>query len=352
MTTSSTTPKALPPSPSSTRASRRLTPNFPPSLFILPFTSAEWSKAIADVKKDYTCRRFRPCVARCNDILGRLRDKTVVQPVYLIYLHFYAASSQESMAFALHHASPQRLNLLNQAKDHYGKASQLITTAAAIAATNNTTAKRRSLCGAVVDSPTSARASGLWTPSLYSESSSRATSISSIEDAFAVSAKLKKKRRRASCQSTASFEQSVEQARMISRPDSPTLGLSPLAGSTFQDLLDAMPSPPPGPPNTTPATSEAEDSDTEGSARRFSALLVALQSQITRHMSFVEADLAAISKPAPPTPTNLGLGDDERRSLELQARIERLRAGGWQRRRFDASRYQELRENAMADIYS
>jgi hypothetical protein len=41
---------------------------------------------------------------------------------------------------------------------------------------------------------------------------------------------------------------------------------------------------------------------------------------------------------------------DAGRSPELQARIERLRAKGWERKRFDARRYEELRENAVADL--
>jgi hypothetical protein len=38
------------------------------------------------------------------------------------------------------------------------------------------------------------------------------------------------------------------------------------------------------------------------------------------------------------------------RALDLKARIERLRAEGWQRKRFDPRRYDALCEAALADL--
>ncbi|KAI5465864.1 hypothetical protein BGZ63DRAFT_115845 [Mariannaea sp. PMI_226] len=329
---------------STSKSSRRLPFHIPSSLPILPFTANEWSKAIADVKKDYVSRRYGPCVARCNDILQNLRDKTVVEPIYLIYIHFYAASSQESMARTFYHASSQRRNLFYQAKEHYEKASQLIT-AATNALHSDKTFNLGSVCG---DSPSSARTSGMWTPSTVSETSSRSTSISSIDEAHSPT---KRQRRRPGHQTDSSIE-----PQSIVRPDSPTLGLSPLADTSFQDLLDAMPSPPPHRPSSRACIEPATPSDTGSvtslhSSHRLSVLLADLRSQVTRHLSFIESELTTARQPLPVT-TNLGLGDKKQRSMDLRARIERLRAGGWQRRRFDASRYEELRENAMADIIS
>lgn len=44
------------------------------SLHSMPLTSDEWSKAIADVKREYLNRRYRPCATRCCEILDNIKD--------------------------------------------------------------------------------------------------------------------------------------------------------------------------------------------------------------------------------------------------------------------------------------
>ncbi|KAL6403686.1 uncharacterized protein AUP68_13054 [Ilyonectria robusta] len=352
--------------PSSTAAkakgARWSAPTFPGCLPILPYTSSEWAKAIADVKREYVNQRYRPCAARCTEILDNLRDASTVKPAYLIYLHFYAASAQEMMSRGLHHASTARVNFLHQARDHYLKASHLIATLDAEEAAMNPSFLRYSDSSLVYDydysgSPTSilsSQPSAMWSPSLRSRGPSPASSSrSSIEYSHSQIKPLKllKPLKRTS----------NSHSQVSVRPDSPTLGIAPFADSSFQDLLDAMPSPPtsPGIQPDLPSPAEAAESAPSEPAEqplpnvnamhRSFALLSGLQRQITRHLSFIETDLAQARNP-PPTATNLGLRDDERRALDLQARVERLRASGWQRRRFDFQRYEQLREKAMADM--
>ena len=38
------------------------------------------------------------------------------------------------------------------------------------------------------------------------------------------------------------------------------------------------------------------------------------------------------------------------KSADIKARIERLRATGWQRKRFDAGRYEALREQVLSEL--
>lgn len=349
--------------PSSTAAkakgARWSAPTFPGCLPILPYTSSEWAKAIADVKREYVNQRYRPCAARCTEILDNLRDASTVKPAYLIYLHFYAASAQEMMSRGLHHASTARVNFLHQARDHYLKASHLIATLDAEEAAMNPSFLRYSDSSLVYDydysgSPTSilsSQPSAMWSPSLRSRGPSPASSSrSSIEYSHSQIKPLKllKPPKRTS----------NSHSQVSVRPDSPTLGIAPFADSSFQDLLDAMPSPPtspgiqpdlPSPAESAPSESAEQPLPHVNAAHRSFALLSGLQRQITRHLSFIETDLALARNP-PPTATNLGLCDDERRALDLQARIERLRASGWQRRRFDVQRYEQLREKAMADM--
>ncbi|KAF5019028.1 hypothetical protein F66182_8978 [Fusarium sp. NRRL 66182] len=356
-----------------TKSPEWLPQSFSESLHVLPYTSTEWSKVISDVKREYLNRRYRPCATRCSEILDSLKDFSIVEPAYLIYLHFYAANSQEMLARALHHAAPPRATLLHQARDHYQRASTLINAAdstvgpALLRRPSGTTTTLPSLHSA--DSSVSSYASSTWTSS---HGISPASSISSIQS---VPVSNRKKKR-------VTF--SDMPMELLERPDSPTLGLGSFLGparSTSPDLSGgdscAMPAPL-RPPATIPrscltprsAPSESAscvDSELDPfrharSVHRYSALLTSLQRQVFRHLNFIEAELRqqvfAPAEETPPSPTTMAMvppvpatpNADKNRSPELQARIERLRARGWERKRFDARRYAELRENAVADI--
>ncbi|KAM6539633.1 hypothetical protein FALCPG4_001414 [Fusarium falciforme] len=338
------------------------------SLHGMPLTSDEWSKAIADVKREYLNRRYRPCATRCCEILDNIKDSSVIEPAYLIYLHFYAASSLEMLARALNQGSATRTSLLHQARDHYQRASTLINAAdsavgpALLRRPSGTTTTLPSLHSA--DSSVSSYASSTWTSS---HGASPASSISSIQD----TPRPKRKKR------VTFSEAPIE---LLERPDSPTLGLGSLLGSVRSaspDPLDAessvMPAPirPSAPlprscltPRSAPAESVSySDSELDPfrharSVHRYSALLTSLQRQVFRHLTFIESELLEIvaQEAVPPSPVSVMVvhpvhpSIDAGRSPELQARIERLRAKGWERKRFDARRYEELRESAVADL--
>ncbi|KAM5351604.1 hypothetical protein ACJ41O_004327 [Fusarium nematophilum] len=353
---SETTPGLLPQSLSET-------------LHVVPFTAAEWSKVIADVKREYLNRRYRPCATRCGEILDNLKDSRVVEPAYLIYLHFYAASSQEMLARALHQASPSRTSLLHQARDHYQRASALINAAdstvgpALLRRPSGTTTTLPSLHSA--DSSVSSQNS-TWTSS---HGASPASSISSIQDN---TPRPKRKKR-------VTF--SDVPVELLERPDSPTLGLGSFLGparSLSPEPIDresssVMPAPlrPSAPlprscltPRPVPvgpihySDCELDPFRHARSVHRYSALLTSLQRQVVRHLAFIEAELhqAAVENQKPFSPVSVTIAPpvllsvDERRPPELQARIERLRAKGWERKRFDLRRYEELRESAVADM--
>ncbi|KIL84254.1 hypothetical protein FAVG1_12491 [Fusarium avenaceum] len=357
----------------------------------LPYTSIEWSKAISDVKREYLNHRYRPCATRCSEILDNLKDsvsdlsfaftkttpnvaQSIVEPAYLIYLHFYAANSQEMLALELPRATPARNTLLNQARDHYQRASSLINAAdstvgpALLRRPSGTTTTLPSLHSA--DSSVSSYTSSTWSSS---HSLSPASSISSIQS-MPVS-KRKKKR--------VTF--SDVPMELLERPDSPTLGLGSFLGparSTSPEYSGSESSPIMAPlrPTTqvprsilTPRSVLSEvasypDPELDPfrharSVHRYSALLTSLQRQVFRHLNFIESELEqpqpiALDGESPHSATAMSPGPavsstpkaDKTRSPELQARIERLRAQGWERKRFDARRYAELRESASADM--
>ncbi|KAF4977254.1 hypothetical protein FZEAL_6194 [Fusarium zealandicum] len=336
----------------------------------LPYTSAEWSKVIADVKREYLNRRYRPCVTRCSEILDDLKDSRVVEPAYLVYIHFYAASSQEMLARVLQQPSPSRTALLHQARDHYQHASTLINAADSVVGPallrrpsgTTTTLNLPSLHSA--DSSVSSQASTTWTAS--HGDASPASSISSIQDA-----PLRPKRKKRVTFSDVPIE-------LLERPDSPTLGLGTFLGRSLSpDPLDSHPVAVPAPlrpsgaiprsclaPRSTPAEhspdSEFDPFRHARSVHRYSALLTSLQRQVVRHLTFIEAELRQADvpddSPPPPSPSPVPVvavhpvAPSADRAPELQARIERLRAKGWERKRFDVRRYEALRENAIADI--
>ncbi|KAF9774852.1 hypothetical protein IL306_007115 [Fusarium sp. DS 682] len=344
------------------------------TLHVLPYTSAEWAKVISDVKREYLNRRYRPCATRCSEILDDLKDFGIVEPAYLIYLHFYAANSQEMLARALHQAAPARTTLLNQARDHYQRASTLINAAdstvgpALLRRPSGTTTTLPSLHSA--DSSVSSYVSSSWTSS---HGLSPASSISSIQS-VPVSKRTKKR---------VTF--SDVPMELLERPDSPTLGLGSFLGparSISPEFSGSESSAVPAPlrPSSqvprsilTPRSAQNEvspstDSELDPfrharSVHRYSALLTSLQRQVFRHLNFIETELGQQQttppyEDTPPSPTTVTMvtsasatrNADKTRSPELQARIERLRARGWERKRFDVRRYAELRESASADM--
>ncbi|KAJ4056466.1 hypothetical protein NW756_004093 [Fusarium oxysporum] len=344
------------------------------TLHVLPYTSTEWAKVISDVKREYLNRRYRPCATRCSEILDNLKDFSIVEPAYLIYLHFYAANSQEMLARALHQAAPARTTLLNQARDHYQRASTLINAAdstvgpALLRRPSGTTTTLPSLHSA--DSSVSSHVSSTWTSS---HGISPASSISSIQSV--PTSKRKKKR--------VTF--SDVPVELLERPDSPTLGLGSFLGparsispelsagdssavlAPLRSLTQAPRSiltPRSAQNEVSPSTdAELDPFRHARSVHRYSALLTSLQRQVFRHLNFIETELGQQHttppyEDTPPSPTTVNMvtsvsatpNADKTRSPELQARIERLRAKGWERKRFDARRYAELRESASADM--
>ncbi|CEF82786.1 hypothetical protein SNK03_008187 [Fusarium graminearum] len=354
-------------------------PEWPPrtsqeTMNALPFTSTEWSNVIADVKKEFINCRYRPCTTRCSDILNKLEDSSIVEPAYLIYLHFYAANSLEMLARALDQGVPARTTLLYQARDHYQRASTLINAAdstvgpALLRRPSGTTTTLPCLHSA--DSSVSSYVSSTWTSS---HSLSPASSISSIQSAPTY--KRKKKR--------VTF--SDVPMELLERPDSPTLGLGSFLGparSSSPEFSGNESSIPPALRTSSSQTprsiltprsaqneaapqmqSELDPFRHARSVHRYSALLSGLQRQVFRHLNFIEAELdqqqsivREEEKPlSPPRRVVVPAASatpnaDKARSPELQARIERLRAKGWERKRFDVRRYADLRESASADM--
>ncbi|KAI1394239.1 uncharacterized protein F4822DRAFT_424717 [Hypoxylon trugodes] len=419
------------------RATKRGSLSLPTTIPIIPFTSMEWKRAIDEVKRKYLNRKYRACSARCCEILDNLKDSYTVEPLYLIYLHFYAACSFELCARPLSCSSNYRTRLLRDAQIHYNKAEALIRHTE-----ENVTRRIRSASSS--SSTTSSLHSPGLSPSVRSSVSSTTlssprTSVCSVDDTTA----LKSSGRPVKAKKKVSFSglnDLIEfQPEPYIRPDSPTLGWEddfvPQHNESTLPLFLADKINPPKPelstesepPRTTTTIGQSLeelnhaddkfDLDTflqSRSVHRISAQLSALRLQVSWHRNGVEALLAAPDDtPATPTlltdnsvvpstpitpprsarantlPTSVGRDSDSPdesapwtapglrysfahspsydspRALSrpasvastirctdeaLQQRIERLRANGWQRKRFDSRRYEVLREQVLGEL--
>jgi hypothetical protein len=151
------------------------------------------------------------------------------------------------------------------------------------------------------------------------------------------------------------------------RPDSPTLGFDDDYFHGGHDLRDLPELPKPKPMELElplkPEHSMLEEDSflVERSVHRYNEHLSSLRAQIASHSSHIETLLSSKA----PQPSDLLISESRResgdgsrgwspsgdlRALDKQARIARLRQSGWQRKRFDARRYEDLCDAVMAEL--
>ncbi|KAI1182320.1 hypothetical protein F5B17DRAFT_444341 [Nemania serpens] len=364
----------------------------PLSFAVIPPSPSEWKNTIHDVKQRYLARKYRSCSMQCSEILDNIGDTSAIEPLYLIYLHFYAASSFEWCALPLSSSSAYRTKLLSSAQSHYAEAEALIA-----AAEWNMTERARTPSAAFTASPSSPGLSaGSRTSDESSTASSPRTSIFFSDDEspskLARSVRVKPKKKVSFSGLPEFFE---FQPEPYIRPDSPTLGWDsdgpirttahfgskPFLRTNVGSDMAVIPEP----ANSVIARTDQEyHFDQERSntpsnhvfdlesflqtrtLNRFRSQLSALRDQVARHRNAVDGLLLAISGETPiPTPTTpldepeiplpstrllsptlSALGDEK----TLQDRIARLRASGWRRKRFDGRRYEALREQVLGEL--
>ncbi|RYP42939.1 hypothetical protein DL770_011981 [Monosporascus sp. CRB-9-2] len=138
-------PAPVPPSPRSSpkhrrqcslstpRSPRQPSPRTQSMLPQQPFTATDWRRAVNEAKSKYLGLKYRACWTSCCVLLDSIeraeRQDASPEPVYRIYLHFYAASSFDMGARALPASDPFRAQLLRDARTHYDRAAVLIEAA-------------------------------------------------------------------------------------------------------------------------------------------------------------------------------------------------------------------------------
>lgn len=349
----------------------------PPTLLpVLPYTPSEWKRAIADVKKQHLSKRYRSCAARCTEILDNVKDTSQVEPVYIINLRYYAATSMELCARTLPPASRSRTSLLQQARAHFDRAAMLIDAAEDSVVTktrSGSVSSRTSSC----HSPAGSISSRAATPE--TRLSSPTNSVCSF-DAFATKTPTQPNAPPVKRVKKVSFSLPNEEIidipetpfripEPLVRPDSPTLGFDDEyfhSGAARQFLPDLPKSPLKFQEVEYPLYVVEEEEPLQlipedesflmaRTVDRFCENLSGLRSLLARHSTSIEELMAAAANDSAARPRSLLLptasaDSEELRRADRQARIERLRKNGWQRKRFDARRYEELCETVLLEL--
>lgn len=330
----------------------------------------------------HVSRRYRACATRCAEILDNIKETSQVEPAYLMYLHFYAAASMEMCTRPLPLTSPYRTDLLRQASSHYEQAASLVQ-----AAEDSVAARTRSGSASSTHSschsPYGSVSSRTWTAD--TSLSSPTNSVCSFDDLATKSQSSPHRTLKRIKKVSFSLPKEEETFRIpepLIRPDSPTLGFDDEyfhAGAALKTLpepprpkliAEELPLVPEDGPLGVNQDEEEDDDDpfpVERSVHRYNEHLSSLRAQLASHSAHLATLLAggggSASPPQAetsvpllplsllplPRPRRDSVGVDPR-ALDKQARIDRLRRSGWQRKRFDARRYEDLCEAVMAEL--
>ncbi|KAK3383152.1 hypothetical protein B0T24DRAFT_36732 [Lasiosphaeria ovina] len=354
------------------------------SLAALPYTQSDWRRTISDIKRQHLTKMYRACWTRCNEILDSISDASQIEPVYRIYLHFYAATSiVESCARPPPSTSTStfRTSLLQQARAHFDRAASLISAAEESVVRRVRPGSVMSSRGSSCHSPAGSISSRTWTSD--TPMSSPTNSVYSFED---LSAKSQSSTNTSPVKRVKKVSFSLPHDKPFRalrepmvRPDSPTLGFDDEyfhLGAARQELPD-LPRPKfeevelPLQVVSDMGSGAYEDAfltsrSLDCSVDRYCDTLGGLRAQLASHSASLDSLLSA--KPDPTQSFRLSLAlsarsrsatltrssfsgpADELIALDRKARIERLRQSGWQRKRFDARRYEELCETVMSEL--
>lgn len=341
-----------------------------PSLRQLPkpaYSTSDWKVFLAEIKRDHMNKKFRQCAERCIDLLKHADYQVLmaltsppasppsnanllkahVQPAYLVYLNFYAATCLEAQALALPPSSADCMaDMLEEARRYYIAASDLAQQA-------DETISRNSFSSGHTHSPMSSFHSACSDDSQSTAStrmSSPTPSLSPILNKNKATEPMAKPKKRVAFRDLPIVEPAV-------RPDSPTLGFD-----SWLSRSSEIQSPHsilhhegkmPLKVDTRSATDtyftkeEEDEADPFFRARsihRYCTILASIRQQVTFHLAAINREILRCR--------SMGRAalDGDTRAQDFKSRIERLRANNWQRPRFDARRYELLRENALADL--
>ncbi|KAK2749229.1 hypothetical protein FQN57_006845 [Myotisia sp. PD_48] len=94
-------------------------PSTPPRgrRMVLSNPQEQWKLSLQEIKLLYMKRQYRQCASRSADVLSSLQHQ--VHKIHRAYLHYYCASSYESLGCASHNFSTNKIPLLRIAMKNY-----------------------------------------------------------------------------------------------------------------------------------------------------------------------------------------------------------------------------------------
>ncbi|KAF7872546.1 hypothetical protein EAF04_003467 [Stromatinia cepivora] len=337
-----------------------------------------------EVKKLYLGRQYKQCTARCINILDSITDPYRVHPLYSLFLSFYCATCLEITASNLHNNSPQKLSLLRYSLLYFQKTEEYITHAGIPIESNDSTPGNRS---SSMSSTSSARSS---VDSVFSSTSFPSTAdglspfFSSCSSEDDNDEKTPTRRRTLSVSSVAST-QSTQSADTTTTADRPAplrikkkVSFSPALPTLIfaqnlerSSIIETIPRADQPPITPRPIISSKCQSPSpihpslQTHLTSYNANLSSLTTQLTHHITHVNNLIDTIqnvrksrrSNQASFAPSLFNSSGDlnnedkeEMRRMEIRERIEKLRNAGWEKKRWDGSRYEALREKVDNEL--
>ncbi|KAG7005992.1 hypothetical protein G7Y79_00017g043740 [Physcia stellaris] len=366
-----------------------------------PQTSREWKIALQRVKLLYFKNQWKPCLARCNRLLESnhsvstvlnkyfpLLIKAQLHPLYAAFLHFYAALSNEAIARLTHNLSTTKIPLLEEAKRSYQAASRIMPTLEDPLDEQqkqyhsfDTISEKSSPSSASSTSNTTPRPSPPSSP-FYPSSASSAGSITetqpepqqkppTLTPSPSISSSLNLSSPNYSLASSSSLTPTTKRRL---RPSPLRIPKTPTFNPSTTSIYTTQPTTPPSQIipsdlNSTPSRPLSVTFSTSSTLwlqnralDRYHGHLITLANMLIAHIEVVDILIQAAEEAQMNRPklrrfasSNGGFGaldeeGEETRSRELRASIERGRARGWVRERFDPERYRELCARALGEL--
>ncbi|KAJ5189143.1 hypothetical protein N7491_005467 [Penicillium cf. griseofulvum] len=137
----------------------------PFGVFSPPKNAYEWKRALADVKWLCFNQQYKQCALRCNQLIEAASNP--LHPIRATYLHYYAATSYESMGRAAHIFSAVKVPLLTSAMERFQIAYESLPATIPLPALNpNQTYSPVTFLHSPDSSPRSSVTTVVWSPPL------------------------------------------------------------------------------------------------------------------------------------------------------------------------------------------
>jgi hypothetical protein len=329
-----------------------------------PKTIQQWQVALRRIKALYLGGHWKQCVTRCNQLLREEKSQVrwlyvqsptrtdkcnQLTPLYSTYIYFYSALSSESVARHAHDLSTSKLQTLKEAKISYLAASSSLPIADKI----------------------SYEDSEDWDHESAFTNTSSASEESAILNYYQSNPHVPDRLGYATSPSSVDSNDTVRKMKSL-RPSTlhirkPIIFTNQQTGELMH--LGQFPAPPDTPPFTPPPRSTSLQTTTPApitfsttstswlhsrTYERYNTHLLSFSEMLAKHIRTIDTLIQATQEAQVARHTVKRMatyGDDEdARARDLKARIARLKAGGWRRERFVPEKYQDLCEEALAEL--